>query len=58
VPQENGNRIDVRWAELGGLRVDGDPHFDLATGSCGPGTLPQHTLRPEAATFAVVLSCR
>ncbi|MFB0615675.1 glycoside hydrolase family 2 TIM barrel-domain containing protein [Streptomyces sp. AGS-58] len=28
-PQENGARIDVRWAELGGLRVDGDPAFFL-----------------------------
>ncbi|WP_318200644.1 glycoside hydrolase family 2 TIM barrel-domain containing protein [Streptomyces sp. SCL15-4] len=28
-PQENGARIDVRWAELGGLRIDGDPVFQL-----------------------------
>ncbi|MGW4566277.1 glycoside hydrolase family 2 TIM barrel-domain containing protein [Streptomyces sp. NPDC004561] len=28
-PQENGARIDVRWAELGGLRVEGDPEFLL-----------------------------
>ncbi|MEU2223120.1 glycoside hydrolase family 2 TIM barrel-domain containing protein [Streptomyces sp. NPDC018347] len=28
-PQENGARIDVRWAELGGLRVEGDPVFHL-----------------------------
>ncbi|GLX47649.1 hypothetical protein Shyhy01_05990 [Streptomyces hygroscopicus subsp. hygroscopicus] len=28
-PQENGARIDVRWAELGGLRVEGDPVFFL-----------------------------
>ncbi|HWC79048.1 MAG TPA: glycoside hydrolase family 2 TIM barrel-domain containing protein [Pseudonocardiaceae bacterium] len=33
-PQENGNRIDVRWAELStpdgrGLRVAGRPRFDL-----------------------------
>ncbi|MGW2458178.1 glycoside hydrolase family 2 TIM barrel-domain containing protein [Streptomyces sp. NPDC001761] len=26
-PQENGARIDVRWAELGGLRVEGDPAY-------------------------------
>ncbi|MEW2115500.1 glycoside hydrolase family 2 TIM barrel-domain containing protein [Streptomyces sp. NPDC005474] len=26
-PQENGARADVRWAEIGGLRVDGDPEF-------------------------------
>ncbi|NEA68351.1 glycoside hydrolase family 2 TIM barrel-domain containing protein [Streptomyces sp. SID12488] len=26
-PQENGARAGVRWAELGGLRVDGDPEF-------------------------------
>ncbi|MEU4929054.1 glycoside hydrolase family 2 TIM barrel-domain containing protein [Streptomyces yokosukanensis] len=28
-PQENGARGDVRWAELGGLRVEGDPAFWL-----------------------------
>ncbi|MEU6281935.1 glycoside hydrolase family 2 TIM barrel-domain containing protein [Streptomyces sp. NPDC047028] len=28
-PQENGARIGVRWAELGGLRVEGDPAFLL-----------------------------
>lgn len=26
-PQENGARADVRWVELGGLRVDGEPEF-------------------------------
>ncbi|WP_327432713.1 glycoside hydrolase family 2 TIM barrel-domain containing protein [Streptomyces sp. NBC_01236] len=26
-PQENGARADVRWAEIGGLRVEGDPCF-------------------------------
>ncbi|MDH6625519.1 beta-galactosidase [Streptomyces sp. LBL] len=26
-PQENGARSDVRWAELGGLRIEGDPEF-------------------------------
>ncbi|MFI6627069.1 glycoside hydrolase family 2 TIM barrel-domain containing protein [Streptomyces sp. NPDC050528] len=26
-PQENGARADVRWAEIGGLRIDGDPEF-------------------------------
>ncbi|MFI5698152.1 glycoside hydrolase family 2 TIM barrel-domain containing protein [Kribbella sp. NPDC051586] len=34
VPQENGSRVDVRWAELtdaegNGLRVTGAPHFHL-----------------------------
>jgi beta-galactosidase len=34
-PQENGNRADVRWAELTdsagrGLRIEGEPHFNLA----------------------------
>ncbi|MGW3097534.1 glycoside hydrolase family 2 TIM barrel-domain containing protein [Streptomyces sp. NPDC001102] len=28
-PQENGARADVRWAEIGGLRVEGDPEFFL-----------------------------
>ncbi|MEU8945884.1 glycoside hydrolase family 2 TIM barrel-domain containing protein [Streptomyces sp. NPDC048489] len=26
-PQENGARPDVRWAEIGGLRIDGEPEF-------------------------------
>ncbi|MGW0820223.1 glycoside hydrolase family 2 TIM barrel-domain containing protein [Streptomyces sp. NPDC002845] len=26
-PQENGARPDVRWAEIGGLRIEGDPEF-------------------------------
>ncbi|MFF3349768.1 glycoside hydrolase family 2 TIM barrel-domain containing protein [Streptomyces sp. NPDC002779] len=26
-PQENGARSDVRWVELGGLRIEGDPEF-------------------------------
>ena len=26
-PQENGARADVRWAELGGLRIEGEPEF-------------------------------
>ncbi|MEV0218843.1 glycoside hydrolase family 2 TIM barrel-domain containing protein [Streptomyces sp. NPDC050704] len=26
-PQENGARADVRWVELDGLRVDGEPEF-------------------------------
>ncbi|MGI5438432.1 glycoside hydrolase family 2 TIM barrel-domain containing protein [Streptomyces shenzhenensis] len=26
-PQENGARADVRWAEIGSLRVEGDPEF-------------------------------
>ncbi|MER7969548.1 glycoside hydrolase family 2 TIM barrel-domain containing protein [Streptomyces sp. NPDC096080] len=26
-PQENGARADVRWAEVGGLRIEGDPEF-------------------------------
>ncbi|MEV6957962.1 glycoside hydrolase family 2 TIM barrel-domain containing protein [Streptomyces sp. NPDC051207] len=28
-PQENGARAGVRWAELGGLRVEGEPEFWL-----------------------------
>ncbi|PAZ12261.1 beta-galactosidase [Streptomyces sp. SA15] len=26
-PQENGARADVRWLEIGGLRIEGDPEF-------------------------------
>ncbi|WP_431930751.1 glycoside hydrolase family 2 TIM barrel-domain containing protein [Nonomuraea jabiensis] len=29
-PQDNGTRADVRWAEIGGLRIEGDPVFNLA----------------------------
>ncbi|WP_158853806.1 glycoside hydrolase family 2 TIM barrel-domain containing protein [Saccharothrix deserti] len=34
-PQENGNRLDVRWAEVAdpegsGVRIEGDPVFNLA----------------------------
>ncbi|MFJ2017975.1 glycoside hydrolase family 2 TIM barrel-domain containing protein [Streptomyces nodosus] len=29
-PQENGARADVRWAEIGGLRIEGDPEFWLS----------------------------
>lgn len=30
LPQENGSRTEVRWAELGGrLRIAGRPHFEL-----------------------------
>ncbi|WLW51304.1 glycoside hydrolase family 2 TIM barrel-domain containing protein [Streptomyces sp. YU58] len=29
-PQENGARADVRWVELGGLRIEGDPEFFFA----------------------------
>ncbi|MFJ9815665.1 glycoside hydrolase family 2 TIM barrel-domain containing protein [Streptomyces sp. NPDC101151] len=28
-PQENGARADVRWVEIGGLRIEGDPEFYL-----------------------------
>ncbi|WP_028063541.1 glycoside hydrolase family 2 TIM barrel-domain containing protein [Solirubrobacter soli] len=29
MPQENGHRTEVRWASLGGLRLEGHPHFGL-----------------------------
>jgi beta-galactosidase len=30
MPQENGSRTEVRWAQLGGqLRLEGRPHFEL-----------------------------
>ncbi|WP_428951557.1 glycoside hydrolase family 2 TIM barrel-domain containing protein [Streptomyces sp. cg35] len=29
-PQENGARADVRWAEIAGLRIDGEPHFSFS----------------------------
>jgi len=29
MPQENGARTEVRWAEVGALRLEGRPHFEL-----------------------------
>nr|WP_277343626.1 glycoside hydrolase family 2 TIM barrel-domain containing protein [Microbacterium excoecariae] len=29
VPQENGNHVETRWLEIGGIRVVGDPEFDF-----------------------------
>jgi beta-galactosidase/evolved beta-galactosidase subunit alpha len=96
MPQENGNRTDVRWVALTDVRgvgilaagreslnfsalhytpadltaakhtCDLTPrdtvtlcldHRQLGLGSaaCGPGTLPQYTLRPEAFAFALRL---
>ncbi|WP_037568872.1 glycoside hydrolase family 2 TIM barrel-domain containing protein [Phaeacidiphilus oryzae] len=55
-PQDNGNRADVRWAELGepaggGIRVDGDPLFHLAARRWGDRQLAaarhQTDLTPE-----------
>jgi beta-galactosidase len=28
-PQENGNRADVRWLRIGGVKVEGEPTFDF-----------------------------
>lgn len=97
MPQENGNKSDVRWATFTGdaeqgLRIDGAEllnisahHFttddltaamhtyelvehpeitvniDLAqcglgNASCGPGVLPQYLLKPEPASFSLILT--
>jgi beta-galactosidase len=29
MPQENGNRTEVRWAQIGALRIEGRPWFEL-----------------------------
>ena len=29
MPQENGNRTEVRWAGSAALRLEGRPHFEL-----------------------------
>jgi beta-galactosidase len=29
-PQENGNRTEVRWAEIGEVRIEGRPFFDFS----------------------------
>ncbi|MBO0867407.1 MAG: DUF4981 domain-containing protein [Micromonosporaceae bacterium] len=96
-PQENGNRIDVRWlrltdrdgagVEVAGVRSTVDftarrwtpeqldaaqhstdlvptdrvwltidaAHHGLGSASCGPGTLPQHTLAARPTNFTVEL---
>ncbi|MBE8476070.1 glycoside hydrolase family 2 TIM barrel-domain containing protein [Streptomyces justiciae] len=56
-PQENGNRADVRWAELtgryGGLRVTGEPTFQLTARRWTSEDLDTarhtHELRPGGA---------
>ena len=35
-PQENGNRTQTRWAEVGGLRLEGRPHFEFAVRPWSP----------------------
>ncbi|MBC9726563.1 glycoside hydrolase family 2 TIM barrel-domain containing protein [Streptomyces sp. TRM68367] len=91
-PQENGARADVRWVELGGLRIEGDPEFwftarrwtseqldaarhrtdltpdgtvwvnldhgqhGIGSQSCGPGPLPQYSLKAGPAEFSFVFS--
>jgi beta-galactosidase len=46
-PQENGARIDVRWAELGGLRIEGDPPFLLTARRWTTGHLDAATHRSD-----------
>ncbi|WP_225095685.1 glycoside hydrolase family 2 TIM barrel-domain containing protein, partial [Streptomyces sp. CoH27] len=46
-PQENGARIDVRWAELGGLRIEGDPVFSLTARRWTTEQLDAATHRPD-----------
>ena len=38
-PQENGNRTEVRWASVGGLRVEGRPLFDFTVRPWSPEAL-------------------
>jgi len=52
MPQENGARIDVRWAELTdfsglGLRVEGDPAFMLTTRRWTPEALDAARHTPD-----------
>lgn len=48
-PQENGARADVRWAEIGGLRIEGEPEFFLSARHWTTGHL-------EAATHLTDLT--
>ncbi|XVV06028.1 glycoside hydrolase family 2 TIM barrel-domain containing protein [Actinosynnema sp. CA-248983] len=58
-PQENGNRLDVRWAEVtdsqgAGIRIEGDPLFHLAARRWSDQALAaarhQTDLTPEPTT--------
>jgi beta-galactosidase len=46
-PQENGHRADVRWAELGGIRVSGEPWFGLTARRWSTGALAAARHRPD-----------
>ncbi|NRQ36360.1 DUF4981 domain-containing protein [Nonomuraea sp. NN258] len=46
-PQENGHRADVRWAELGGLRITGDPVFGLTARRWSTAELEHARHRPD-----------
>ncbi|MEU6371987.1 glycoside hydrolase family 2 TIM barrel-domain containing protein [Streptomyces sp. NPDC046909] len=46
-PQENGARADVRWAEIGGLRIEGDPEFWFTARRWTTEQLDAATHRPD-----------
>lgn len=46
-PQENGHRSDVRWAELGGLRISGEPIFGLTARRWSTAALTAAQHRPD-----------
>ncbi|WP_425568785.1 glycoside hydrolase family 2 TIM barrel-domain containing protein [Nonomuraea antimicrobica] len=46
-PQENGHRAEVRWAELGGIRVSGEPTFGLTARRWSTGELAAARHRPD-----------
>ena len=46
-PQENGHRADVRWAELGGFRVSGEPTFGLTARRWSTAELAAARHRPD-----------
>ncbi|MFG1946850.1 glycoside hydrolase family 2 TIM barrel-domain containing protein [Nonomuraea sp. NPDC048826] len=46
-PQENGHRAAVRWAELAGIRITGDPVFGLTARPWSTAALDAAAHRPD-----------
>lgn len=46
-PQENGHRAAVRWAEIAGVRISGDPVFGLTVRPWSAATLDAAAHRPD-----------
>ncbi|MGP3931722.1 glycoside hydrolase family 2 TIM barrel-domain containing protein [Nonomuraea sp. KM88] len=46
-PQENGHRAEVRWADLGGFRITGDPVFGMTARPWSNDALTRARHRPD-----------